>query len=344
MNSSSGAALADDAVSINSFETILPSYSEATLPSYSPPASSDQATRHSTQPSTSPSATRTRVTRPPPIAQPQILSISQSNLPLRFNGPSHPWSPKIVYPNIPPRKRKPGPELNIFFRNNKPPTAALAHGDTSEIPPFARRPSIPPRTTGRTYDEAVRMRELDDLTRAISQGSRDRDPKPVPQIAGRLKRESRLLGEEWDNLAVEAQREEIIIRISELESQFQQRLQQPFSTSATALGLAQEIADLQSILVARKEDVSNILSLHVSRLRELKAAGTRVSHVQKDQIKNDIFSMKGEIAFLEQQAADLEKFARIVKQDDLQRTTERSALEDDSNNWDMWFEANSGRR
>src|SRR5579859_5298126 len=137
--------VADDAISIKSFETVLPSYSEATLPSYTP------LPTDTPQPSTSRS---TRVTRLPPVPQSsqQILSISQSNLPLRFNGPqsTHPWSPKVVYP-APSRKKRPGAELNIFFRNARPATEALGHGDMSEVrvtPP--RRTSLPRTNSGRS--------------------------------------------------------------------------------------------------------------------------------------------------------------------------------------------------
>lgn len=336
--------LTDDAVSIHSFDTILPSYSEATLPSYSPPASSS----HTRLPQAPPPASRTTVVHPP--REPQILSISQSNLPLRFTGPqSRVWSPKLGESSIPSRKKRPGAELNIFFRNNKPPTAALAHGDTSESAPSAlRRPSIPVRTNQRTYDEELRMRELDELTRAVSRGSRQtrNDPKPIPQIVGGLRRESSLLGDEWDNLAAEAQREEINIRMSEIESYFAEQNRLPAGSTAVT-DLTQEITTLQSILSSRRDSVAGILSRNVSRLRELKNARARVSHVQKDQIKTDIFSMKAEITFLERRVADLERFSKMVEQDDLRlgmvdesRRPDVSALEDDSRNWDHWFEAN----
>src|ERR1700721_1044685 len=114
---------ADDAVSIKSFDTILPSYSEA-ITAFTPPAYSESSTstssasistniRPSPQCITPPRPGTTRLSRVP---DPQILSISQSNLPLRFNGPSHPWSPRIVYPSS-SRKRGTGPEPNVFFKN-----------------------------------------------------------------------------------------------------------------------------------------------------------------------------------------------------------------------------------
>ena len=332
--------LLDDGVSIHSFETILLSYSEATLPSYTPPPV--PASSRSQFAATS--SSQTRASRPPPVPKPQILSISQSNLPLRFTGPqSHPWSPKIVYPASSTRNQRHAGELNNFFRGRRPTTEALAHGDTSEIPIFGRRRSPPPRTTsGRSFDEEVRMRELDELTRAISRGNHTRReyPPAVPQIPGSLRRESRLLGEEWDNLAVEVQREEIVIRISEFESQFEERRQLPYITTNS---LRQDIASLRTILSTRRDDVSLILAGQIARLRELKQAGTRVSHVQKDQIKNDMVAMKAEITFLEQRAADLEKLGRTVEEDDIRRATGDAALEDDSKNWDLWFEA-SGHR
>jgi hypothetical protein len=131
-----------------------------------------------------------------------------------------------------------------------------------------------------------------------------RAPRAVPQITGSLRRESRLLGEEWDSLAVEAQREEIIIRISELESQCQEG--QTMSVEART-ALKDDIASLLTILSSRKEDVAGILASHVSRLRQFTQSGTRVSHLQKQQIKTDMLSMRAEITFLEQRAADLER-------------------------------------
>src|SRR5208282_6022133 len=150
--------LADDAVSIHSFDTILPSYSEATLPSYTPSVTT--STRSNA------TSSQSRASRPPPVPQPQILSISQSNLPRRFTGPqsSRPWSPKIVYAASSTRKRRPG--LNTLAHGRRPIAEALAHGDTSEIP--IRRISPPRMTPGRssgrlTFDDEVRMRELDEL-------------------------------------------------------------------------------------------------------------------------------------------------------------------------------------
>jgi hypothetical protein len=232
--------------------------------------------------------------------------------------------------------------LNNFFRGRRPTAEALAHGDTSEISPLARRKSPLRTTSGLSFDDEVRMRELDELTRAISRGNQARGeyPHAVPQIPGSLRRESRLLGEDWDNLAVEAHREEIVIRISEFESQFEERRHLPFGITSS---LHQDIASLQTILSTRREDVSLTLAGQIARLRELKQAGTRVSHVQKDQIKNDIVSMKAEITFLEQRAADLEKLALRVEDDDVRRAAGDAALEDDSKNWDLWFEASGNR-
>jgi len=232
------------------------------------------------------------------------------------------------------KRRKPGAELNIFFRNNKPPTEALAHGDTCEVPGLARRGSSSRTPTGRSFEEEARMRELDALTRRISRQAQSTSdyPRAVPQIAGSLRRESRLLGGEWDNLAVETQREEIIVRISELESQFQEQRQLPQNDFKSLRG---EVASLQTILAARRDDVSGILASQVAKLRELKEAGTKVSHVQKNQIKIDMLSMKGEISFLDQRAADLEQFLRLVEN----CAALDGALEDDSKNWDLYFEA-----
>lgn len=224
----------------------------------------------------------------------------------------------------------------------------MAHGDTSDIPPIVRRASSPRTPTGRTFEEEVRMREIDELTRRISRGRRlgqtDYEipaPRAVPQIVGGLRRESRLLGEEWDNLAVETQREEIILRISELESQFYERRHDEVYNSVR---LTDELANLQTMMAARREDIQGILQGQISRLRGLKSTGTRVSHVQKDQIKTDIQSMKAEITFLEQRLVDLEKFVRTVEEDGARRAIEESALENDSKNWDLWFETNSGLR
>ena len=197
------------------------------------------------------------------------------------------------------------------------------------------------------------MRELDELTRRISRGRHSQghrgeyefpspSPRAVPQIVGGLRRESRLLGEEWDSLAVEAQREEIILRISELESQFYER--RAGQAGGYPVDLRDEIANLQGLLSARREDIQGILQGQISRLRELKSTGTRVSHIQKDQIKSDSQAMKAEIRFREQRVADLDKFARTVEEDCTRRAMEESALENDSKNWDLWFDTNSGRR
>jgi hypothetical protein len=331
--------LADDAISIKSFETILPSYSEATLPSYTP-LPTDTPTPSTSRP--------TRITRLPPVPQSsqQVLSISQSNLPLRFNGPkstqSHPWSPKIVYPT-PSGKKRLGAELNNFFRNARPATEPLGHGDMSEVrrtPP--RRTFLPHTNSGRSYEEEAHMRELDERTREISRRACTQStssPRALPQIVGSLRRESRILGEEWDNLAVEAQREEILMRISELESRFRERTQLNDPTTA----LRDDIASLQTILATRKDDVSSVLASQVQRIRELKHSGARVSHLQKAQIKTDTLSMKAEITFLEQRAVDLERFARQVEDDDRRRGIAANPLEDDSKTWDLWFEANGSR-
>jgi SMC interacting uncharacterized protein involved in chromosome segregation len=185
------------------------------------------------------------------------------------------------------------------------------------------------------------MREIDELTRRISrkaQASSSEYPRPVPQIVGSLRRESRLLGEEWDALAVEVQREEIVVRISELESQFHGQRHLP-RTDLTSI--KEEISSLQTMLASRREDVAGILGSQVAKLRELKGSGTKVSHVQKNQIKIDMLSMKAEISFLDQRAADLEKFLRSIENctnDDMD-----GALEDESKNWDLWFEAGGHR-
>ena len=305
--------LADDVVSIHSFETVLPSYSESTLPSYTPPVTTSTRTNAT-------SSRTSRLSRLPPVRQPQILSISQSNLPLRFTAPqslpSYPWSPKIGYPTSSSRKRR--PESNAFARGRRPLNEAPAHGDTSEIPIRRISPSrtTPSRSSGRiTFDEEVRIRELDELTRAISRENQTTRnyPRAVPQIPGSLRRESRLLGDEWDNLAVEAQKEEIMNRISEFETEFEERGILPYAVSSS---LRKEIASLQTMLSMRRDDVSMILARQVARIRELKESGTRVSHVQKDQMKNDMVAMKAEITFLEERAEDLEKLAQKVEEDD----------------------------
>ena len=188
------------------------------------------------------------------------------------------------------------------------------------------------------------MRELDELTRAISRQNHQNQnqservyPKPVPQRTSSLRSGSRLLGEEWDNVAVEAQREEIVIRISELENQIAERRQLPPNAWRS---LHDEIMSLKTMLSSRRDDVSEILTLRIARLRELKQTGTRVSHGEKDQIKNDMLSMKAEIQFLDERAGDLDKLARLVESND---GSHDRALEDDSKNWDLWFEA-SGQR
>jgi hypothetical protein len=180
------------------------------------------------------------------------------------------------------------------------------------------------------------MRELDELTREITRGKLARAPRAVPQIAGSLRRESRLLGVEWDNLAIEAQREEIVLRISELESQCREGGRLPADVRAA---LRDEIASLSAILSTRKEDVAGILASNVSRLREFTRLGTRVSHLQKQQIKTDMLSMKAEITFLEQGAGELENLARIVE-----CFKDEDPLESEGKNWDLWFEANYNRR
>lgn len=186
------------------------------------------------------------------------------------------------------------------------------------------------------------MRELDELTRAISRQNQQNQsqreyPKPVPQRKSSLPRRSGLLGEEWDNMAAEAQREEIVIRISELESQIAERRQLPARAWGT---LHEDIASLKTMLSSRRDDVSEILTSRIGRLRELKQVGTRVSHMDKDQIKNDMLSMKAEIQFLDERAGDLDKLGRLVEPDG---GSQDRALEDDSKNWDLWFEA-SGHR
>jgi hypothetical protein len=188
------------------------------------------------------------------------------------------------------------------------------------------------------------MRELDELTRAISRQNHQNQnqsergyPKPVPQVTSSLRRGSRLLGEEWDNLAAEAQREEIVIRISELESQIAERRQLPVSAWGS---LHEEVASLKTMLSSRRDDVSEILTLQIARLRELKQKGTRVSHVEKDQIKNDMLSMKADIQFLDERAGDLDKLGRLVEPGG---GSQNRALEDDSKSWDLWFQA-SGHR
>ena len=324
---------ADDAVSIHSFETILPSYAEATLPSYTPPAAANRPSQYSGNVA-SRTPSRTRVIRPPPVPQPQILSISQSNLPSRFTGPqspSFPWAPKIVYSASTKRTKRPEAEINISFRNTRPPTQAMAHGDTSDLPLIARRASSARVTPGRSFEEETRIRELDELTRAISrQNQQNRGqrnyPRPVAQVTSSLRRGSRLLGKEWDNLAAETEMEEIVIRISELEGQIAERHLLP--PSARGL-LHEEIASLKTMLSSRRDDVSEILASNIARLRELKQTGTRVSHVEKDQIKNDMLSMKAEIQFLDERAGDLDKLGRLAE---LDGGNQNRALEDDNKN------------
>lgn len=176
------------------------------------------------------------------------------------------------------------------------------------------------------------MRELDELTRAISirNDARQGYPRALPQVTGSLRRESRLLGDEWDNLAAEAQREEIVLRITELETQFEDRRQLPESMTTT---LYNDVKSVQAMLMARRTDVSDILTAQVAKLRQFKQDGVKVSHAQKDQIKLDMMAMKSEITFLEQKTEELGKLADKVKADDARR----NALEDDSKNWDLWM-------
>lgn len=189
------------------------------------------------------------------------------------------------------------------------------------------------------------MRQLDELTRAISQVNKNQEdyPQAIPQVTGSQARDMRPLSDEWDNSAVEAQREEIIIRISEFESRFEQRGIPQSDNTEVKDSLGGEIESLQSMLSVRRDNVSEILASHVARLHELRSPGTIVSHSRKDQMKNDISAMKIEIAFLEQRTADLDKLARLVEQDDRRRGNEQYALEDDSKNWDLWLET-SGHR
>ena len=72
--------LVNCASSINSFDTLLPSYSAATFPRYTPSTSCLSSL------STSPN--RIRIPH-----EPQFLNVSQSNLPLRFKGPRSVLSP-----------------------------------------------------------------------------------------------------------------------------------------------------------------------------------------------------------------------------------------------------------
>jgi Spy/CpxP family protein refolding chaperone len=176
------------------------------------------------------------------------------------------------------------------------------------------------------------MRELDELTRAISlrDDARRAYPRALPQVTGSLRRESRLLGDEWDSLAAEAQKEEFVLRITELETQFEDRLQFPYSMTTALHG---DIQSVQAMLTSRRSDVSEILAGQVVKLRQLKQDGVKVSHSQKDQIRLDMMAMKSEISFLEQKTEELGKLAHKVKADDARRT----ALEDDSKNWDLWM-------
>jgi len=176
------------------------------------------------------------------------------------------------------------------------------------------------------------MRELDELTRAISlrNDAQQGYPRALPQVTGSARRESGLLGDEWDRLAAEAQREEIVLRIMELETQWEDR-QQLLETSTTSL--YDDIISMQTMLTARRTDVSETLAGRVAKLRRLKQDGVKVSRVQKDQIKADMMAMKSEIAFLEQKAGELGKLADKVKAD----IARRGALEDESKNWDIWM-------
>lgn len=287
------AAVLDDARSISSFDTILPAYSEATVPSYASSAFYPNRSRAN------------NVVRP--SRDPQVLSISQSNLPLRFTGPR---SNLRSSPADPVPKKTPSGDMR--------PRAALAHGDTSMLQPFELRGHSPSRPrTSSGFDDLIRMRAFDELTRAVCQG------QEAAQSVRSSSSESRLLGDEWDSLAVETQREEINIRISELQAQISK------SNKASITSLAQEMATLQYILLSRRDDVIAILSRNVLRLRELKDSGIRVSHGQKDQIKRDTSAMKAEIEFLEHRIAELEKFATMVETGDLQQEskTEESVLQ-----------------
>ena len=165
--------LFDDARSVHSFETILPAYSEARLPSYTPAAPGSTLSRFG--PSSVATSSRTRMGLPPPVPTPQILSISQSNLPLRFNGPRSRSpqyrSPKSAYSASSPPKKRPGAELNICFRNGRPSTDPLGHGDMSEVPTIARRSVSTRAPVGHSFDEEIRMRQLDSPRRRTQSGS-----------------------------------------------------------------------------------------------------------------------------------------------------------------------------
>ena len=176
------------------------------------------------------------------------------------------------------------------------------------------------------------MRELDELTRAISlrNDAQQGYPRALPQVTGSARRESGLLGDEWDRLAAEAQREEIVLRIMELETQWEDR-QQLLETSTTSL--YDDIISMQTMLTARRTDVSETLAGRVAKLRRLKQDGVKVSHTQKDQIKVDMMAMKSEIAFLEQKAGELGELADKVKADNARHR----ALEDENKNWDIWM-------
>ena len=331
--------LADDTVSVHSFETILPAYSEPTVPKYTPPPSAatnqranrrlQRAEEQQGAESRSLTARVARPTSPPAVPQPQILSISQSNLPLRYSGPqsskSNSWSPKIVYSSAPTRKTRPGPELNVFFRNNRPPVDPLAHGDTTDVPYRPRHGSLGRNTGARSYEEEVGMRELDLLTRKISRASQLQPeyPKALPQVTGSLRRESALLDDDWDNLAVEAQREEIILRISELESQFEKQQPRP---GAIKRSLLEDVTSLQTMLSARKAAIAGSLELHTNRLRELRENGTKLSHAEKDKTKNNMMAMKSEIAFLESKASDLQKLVASRGGEDTRRRVRNDAF------------------
>jgi hypothetical protein len=326
-----------DEASVHSFDTILPSYSEATLPSYTPRAPTTATPRYIPESGASqPSSSRTRATSLPSVTQPQILSYSQSNLPLRFSGPSHPWAPKIVYPSNNTRRTRVGLDLNVFSRSQAR-SEALAHGDTSESPAARRRSSAARPSPGLSFEEEVRIRELDELTRAISRAAqtRRRDYSTiVPQEAGSLRNESRLLRQDWDNVAAEAQREEFVIRLSELEAQVEER---QFFPAERRQSLLNDIKSLRAILASRRQDVSNVHTITVARLREIKENGTRVSHEEKACIKNDVLSMKAELTFLEQRTSDLGNFITLLDGDNMGTRD----LGDD--NWDHWF-AISGHR
>jgi len=131
------------------------------------------------------------------------------------------------------------------------------------------------------------------------------------QRARLFRRVSQARGDEWDNLAVKTQREEISSRISELGSDVSER------TTLPSLSQVHEIAILQCLLSTRKDDVVASLRRKVSLLRGLKNSATPVSHVQKEQMRADYFTMKSEIAFLDQRMVDLRRFGTTIEVDNL---------------------------